>query len=156
MSLLLAKSVNFHKSDMRFSPNVSMDFKNYAYSFLEISIFNNLGNYLFLLINFTRDKYADFSFIKDKVWKAVQGWKAHLFSMGGREVLIKSIVQAILVYVPWVVLGFPRNFIKTSLVFVLAFGGGSNSAVLNGINFVSQKILGILVLEILNALTKTI
>lgn len=93
------QSVNFHKSGMFFSPNISNDFKIYIKSYLNISIVNNLGAYLDLPINFSRNKCSDFAFLKGKVWKTVQGWKTPLFSSTGREILIKSVAQAIPSYV---------------------------------------------------------
>jgi hypothetical protein len=36
-----------------------------------------------------------FKFLRDKVWKHVQGWIEMILSAGGNEVLIKSVVQAI-------------------------------------------------------------
>lgn len=36
---------------------------------------------------------------KDKVWKSVQGWKSLFFSIAGKEILIKSVGQAISSYV---------------------------------------------------------
>lgn len=35
------------------------------------------------------------SYLKDMIWKAMQGWEKKNFSMGGKEVLIRSIGQAI-------------------------------------------------------------
>lgn len=43
-------------------------------------------------------KKASFNFIKENVWRKLQGWEEKLLSQAGREVLIKVIVQAIPIY----------------------------------------------------------
>ena len=41
------------------------------------------------------NKRASFDQLKQKVWKRLQGWEGKLLSQAGREVLIKSVIQAI-------------------------------------------------------------
>lgn len=45
-----------------------------------------------------RNKNMTFEGIKQRVWKKLQGWKSKLFSIGGREILIKAVAQANPVY----------------------------------------------------------
>ena len=45
-----------------------------------------------------RAKYQTFSYLKDRVWKKLQGWKGCLLSKAGKEVLIKAVAQAIPTY----------------------------------------------------------
>ncbi|KAL5556882.1 hypothetical protein UlMin_039118 [Ulmus minor] len=45
-----------------------------------------------------RNKQGLFSSIKDRVWNKLCGWKSKLLSAGGKEILIKSIIQAIPTY----------------------------------------------------------
>ncbi|KAL0004550.1 hypothetical protein SO802_012111 [Lithocarpus litseifolius] len=42
-----------------------------------------------------RGKKASFNYIKERVWRKLQGWESKLLSQAGREVLIKSVIQAI-------------------------------------------------------------
>jgi hypothetical protein len=42
-----------------------------------------------------RAKYSSFAQIKERVWSKLKGWKGKLISQAGREVLIKSVAQAI-------------------------------------------------------------
>ena len=46
-----------------------------------------------------RSKKQVFNFVQDRVWKKLKGWKEKFLSITGREVLIKSVVQAIPMYV---------------------------------------------------------
>ena len=45
-----------------------------------------------------KGKKASFSFLKERVWRKLQGWEGKLLSQAGREVLIKSVIQAIPTY----------------------------------------------------------
>jgi len=47
----------------------------------------------------SRDRYATFAYIKDLVWKKINSWSGKCLSKAGREVMIKSILQAIPSYV---------------------------------------------------------
>jgi len=46
-----------------------------------------------------RSKKATFSFIKDKVWQRISSWSSKCLSKVEREVMIKSVLQAIPSYV---------------------------------------------------------
>jgi hypothetical protein len=39
-----------------------------------------------------------FNYLKDRVWKRIQGWKVKLLSSAGKDTLIKAITQAIPTY----------------------------------------------------------
>lgn len=45
-----------------------------------------------------RGKWKIFGHIREKVYKKLQMWKAKMFSIGGREILIKTIAQATSTY----------------------------------------------------------
>ena len=45
-----------------------------------------------------RAKKQSFIYLKERVWKKLQGWKEKIISQAGREVLIKSIIHAIPTY----------------------------------------------------------
>ena len=40
-----------------------------------------------------KNKKASFNYIKERVWKKIQGWKEKLLSQAYREVLIKVVVK---------------------------------------------------------------
>ena len=39
-----------------------------------------------------------FFFLKDRVWKKLQGWKGQTLSRAGKEILIKAVAQSIPIY----------------------------------------------------------
>ena len=45
-----------------------------------------------------RHKKARFDYIKERIWRKLQGWEEKLLSQAGREILIKVMVQAIPTY----------------------------------------------------------
>ena len=55
-------------------------------------------SYLGLPTLIGRSKYQAFSFLKDRVWKKMQGWKGKMFSRASKEVLIKAVAQSIPIY----------------------------------------------------------
>ena len=89
------QAVNFMKSGIFFSSNVK------EHQRLELSavlgVTNNLQNshYLGIPSLVGRSKKRVFSFVKDKVWKRVQSWKAKPISQAGKVVLIKNGAQSI-------------------------------------------------------------
>ena len=42
-----------------------------------------------------RDKRSVFSFIKDRIWNRINAWRGRALSKAGKEVMIKSVLQAI-------------------------------------------------------------
>ena len=92
---LSGQSVNFQKSGIHFSSNVKQAVRSELSSILGVT--NNLqdSKYLGLPSLIGRSKKRVFSFIKDKVWKRVQGWKSKHISQAGKSVLIKNGAQSI-------------------------------------------------------------
>jgi hypothetical protein len=48
---------------------------------------------------FGRSKKDVFSFVQERVWKKVKGWKEKFLSRAGKETLIKAVAQAIPNYI---------------------------------------------------------
>lgn len=57
-----------------------------------------MGNTWVCLFIIGKSKVDVFGCLKDRIWKKAYGWKEKLLSMGGKEVLIKAILQAIPTY----------------------------------------------------------
>lgn len=63
-------------------------------------ICSNSGHEKYMCLPFFigRNKFVVFQSIKERVWKRLKGWKEKLISRAGKEILIKSVAQAILFY----------------------------------------------------------
>ena len=81
--------------------------------------------YLGLLAFVGREKKRSFIYLKERVWKKLQGWKKKLLSIADREVLIKSIIQAILTYA-MNCFKLPKELIKEIEVLICKFWWGYN------------------------------
>ena len=66
---------------------------------MQIKVVECHSKYLGLPAFVGRSKKQVFNFVQDRVWKKLKGWKEKFLSTTGREVLIKSVVQAIPTYV---------------------------------------------------------
>lgn len=72
-----------------------------------------------------RNKRKVFGEIKDKVWKLINGWRKGVFSVGGKEILIKAVLQVVPSYLISI-FQLPislRNKLK-SLILNFWWGGG--------------------------------
>lgn len=56
------------------------------------------GNYLGLPSLVGKSKKYVFKFLKDKIWKRLQGWNVKLLSKAGKVVLLKNVATTILSY----------------------------------------------------------
>lgn len=84
---------------MVFSPNISPDLSTAVHQILPFQVVDKFDRYLGLPARIGTTKVEVFSFLKDRLWARVQGWNEKNLSMAGREVLIKSVLQAIPTYV---------------------------------------------------------
>jgi hypothetical protein len=72
-----------------------------------------------------RAKYSSFAQIKERVWSKLKGWKEKLISQAGREVLIKSVAQAIPAYA-MSCFRLPTRLIKEIEVLIRRFWWGQS------------------------------
>ncbi|XP_057418946.1 uncharacterized protein LOC130713173 [Lotus japonicus] len=91
--------INFDKSMLSVSRNVHDNRFNEIKQLLQVKAVGSYDRYLGLPTIVGKSKTQIFNFVKERVWKKLKGWKEKFLSRAGREVLIKSVVQAIPSYV---------------------------------------------------------
>lgn len=92
------QSINFEKSAVAFSSNMNAMDKQIISDFLNIPIMKGDSKYLGLPSFWGQSKAEAYTFLVEKSLNKMQGWKSKLISQGGKETLIKSVVQTIPTY----------------------------------------------------------
>jgi hypothetical protein len=87
--------INMDKSSIFFSKGCQGDVREVIKVGLEVQRETLNEKYLGMPSDVGRSKNGAFKYLKDTVWKKVLGWMEQLLSMGGKEILIKSIAQAV-------------------------------------------------------------
>ena len=90
--------VNMDKSSIFFSKGVPDAARNSIKNILSVHNESLTEKYLGLPSDVGRAKEGSFKYLKDRIWKKVQGWMEKCLSAGGKEVLIKSVDQSITTY----------------------------------------------------------
>ncbi|XP_052486336.1 uncharacterized protein LOC128041067 [Gossypium raimondii] len=90
--------VNFSKSMIFFSSNFEEGDKGRLSAKMGIRGSNNMEKYLGLPNIVSRKKKESFQNLKDRIKQRIDNWSTHFLSQGGREVFIKSVLQAIPTY----------------------------------------------------------
>ena len=90
--------INLVKSSIFFSSNVDVAQRDWIKNRLDVKEVDKFETYLGLPTLIGRSKYQTFAYLKDKVWKKLQGWKGNLLSKTEKEVLIKAVPQFIPTY----------------------------------------------------------
>ncbi|XP_028062862.1 uncharacterized protein LOC114266180 [Camellia sinensis] len=93
------QKINLEKSAICFSKNVGMDTQVGLRNAMGVGNLVDSGKYLGLPYIVGRSKRGIFNYVKDRVWKWLNGWKEKYLSAAGREILIKSVAQSIPTYI---------------------------------------------------------
>jgi hypothetical protein len=93
------QTINKDKSSIMFSKNTLAETRRGLMTDLEIGSEARNEKYLGLPVYMGRSKTQTFAYLKEKVWKRIQGWKEKCLSGAGKDVLIKAMARAILTYV---------------------------------------------------------
>ncbi|XP_060972557.1 uncharacterized protein LOC133038424 [Cannabis sativa] len=95
---VLGQAINFHKSSILFSPNVSVQIKDLFLTNLNLQDRPFISKYLGLPQFLSRSKHHSFSFLKDRVSLVLHSRHSKCFSKVGKEILLKVVIQAIPAY----------------------------------------------------------
>ena len=69
---------------------MSVEQKEWIVDKLKVKEVEKFDSYLGLPTLIGSRKYDTFAFLKERIWKKMQGWKGKLLSRAGKEVLIKA------------------------------------------------------------------
>ena len=97
-ALASRQCINFETSSIYFSSNTEVRHREWIKNILGVKEVARFESYLGLPTLIGRSKYQTFSFLKDRVWKKLQGWKSKLLLRAEKEVLIKAVAQSIPTY----------------------------------------------------------
>uniref|UniRef100_A0A8I7B954 Reverse transcriptase domain-containing protein n=1 Tax=Hordeum vulgare subsp. vulgare TaxID=112509 RepID=A0A8I7B954_HORVV len=89
------QTVNVDKTSIMFSKNTNIHEKKGMMSKLGLSRESWNERYLGLPVYLGQSRIKVFSYLKDRVWHKIQGWKEKMLSKAGKEILIKACAQAI-------------------------------------------------------------
>jgi hypothetical protein len=89
------QQVNREKSSIHFSKGFPNSKKEVIKTILDVSNESLSEKYLGMPTDVGKSKNGAFEYLKDRIWKRIQGWLEQLLSVGGKEVLIKSVAQAV-------------------------------------------------------------
>ncbi|KAH1122939.1 hypothetical protein J1N35_006099 [Gossypium stocksii] len=92
------QQINFDKSLVYFGVNVGVEDRNVILNILGVRMASNPEKYLGLPMMVGRKKKWAFANYVDRFRKRIEGWSIKYLSMGGKEVFIKAVLQAIPVY----------------------------------------------------------
>ncbi|XP_039173493.1 uncharacterized protein LOC120295938 [Eucalyptus grandis] len=89
------QAVNLNKSGIYFSKCCPMSLRNNMAAVLRVLEIDKTGKYVGIPSDWGGSKKDIFAWILARVNKKLESWKENLLSKAGKEILIKSVVQAI-------------------------------------------------------------
>ncbi|CAL1383881.1 unnamed protein product [Linum trigynum] len=96
---ITGQEVNINKSSIFFSANVPVDEKASIIAHLGFASLNCHSKYLGVPTEWGNSKKETFSFLIQRMEKMGEAWKSLLLSHGGKEILLKAVIQAIPSYI---------------------------------------------------------
>ena len=92
------QKTNYEKSEVSFSRGISVEKQEELLEVLNMRHVDSHNKYLGLSTVVGRSKKVMFEALMDRIWKKLQGWKEKLLLRAGKEILLKSVIQAIPTY----------------------------------------------------------
>ena len=92
------QQVNMDKSSIFFAKGIPQRRKEEIMDLLDVHNMSLSEKYLGMPSDVGASVNGAFKYLKYRVWKRVQGWMEQSLSVGGKEVLIKAVAQAIPTY----------------------------------------------------------
>ena len=90
--------INRGKSSIFFSRGTPEIVRDAVKGFLHVPNESLTDRYLGMPTDVGHAKNGTFKYLSDRVWDKVKGWMSKCLSAGGKDVLIKSVAQAIPVF----------------------------------------------------------
>jgi len=92
------QQVNLDKSSIHFAKGCGAVDREHIKAILNVDNEALSEKYLGMPTDVGSSSNGSFKYLKDRLWKRIQGWMEKCLSAGGKEVLIKSVAQAIPTY----------------------------------------------------------
>ncbi|XP_019163454.1 PREDICTED: uncharacterized protein LOC109159798 [Ipomoea nil] len=134
--------INYEKSNAMFSSNTDHATRRTVADCVGVQETTDLGKYLGLPSALGRNKTRTFQFIEQKVRERIGGWQQKLLSRAGKEVLLKSIAQALPIFTMSVFL-LPERLCSTIEKLFNRYWWGENSSGKSGIHWMSWRRLAV-------------
>ena len=95
---VLGQKINRDKIALFFNKSVAEANRQIIKGVFGIREIQHYEKYLGLPSLTGKGKKASFNYIKERIWRKLQGWEGKLLSQADRKVLIKVVIQAISTY----------------------------------------------------------
>ncbi|CAJ2644561.1 unnamed protein product [Trifolium pratense] len=132
------QEINLSKSEVFISRNMSQAAQADLAGILGVRHVLGTDIYLGLPSMVGRSKKAIFSYLKDRIWKRINSWRGRALSKAGKEIMIKSVFQAIPAYVMSMFI-LPSSFIDDIEKMINAFWWGGGNGNSKGIHWLAWE-----------------
>ncbi|XP_039684970.1 uncharacterized protein [Medicago truncatula] len=136
--LASGQAISLPKSEIYCSRNVPDDLKANITDILGVQLVLGIGKYLGLPSMIGRDRNATFAYIKDRVWQKINSWSCKCLSKVGREVMIKSVLQAIPSYA-MSIFQLPTTLLDSIEKMMNSFWWGNGKTTQRGIHWMNWE-----------------